>query len=170
MGCLRNSVPSERKVHQPWIDHNDKSVNGGLAFLNDLAEEAGESGWLAGPTRCPRPMCRVWLHIVFPVWRARNSVSRMRIQHSRHSLHGWRRLKSFAPRLCRNSAVQPFRQIFRPEPGRPRSLQIASTLSMTASDIRISRPHSRFVSGGHLLVASRPILEPSPSSGLAKSR
>ena len=38
----------KEKVHQPWIDHNDKSVNGGLAFLNDLAEEAGESGWLAG--------------------------------------------------------------------------------------------------------------------------
>ncbi len=38
----------KKKVHQPWIDHNDKSVNGGLAFLNGLAVEAGESGWLAG--------------------------------------------------------------------------------------------------------------------------
>lgn len=38
----------KEKVHQPWIDHNDKSVNGGLAFLNDLAEKAGDSGWLAG--------------------------------------------------------------------------------------------------------------------------
>lgn len=38
----------KEKVHQPWIDHNDKSVKGGLAFLNDLATEAGDSGWLAG--------------------------------------------------------------------------------------------------------------------------
>ena len=31
----------KEKVHQPWIDHNDKSVNGGLAFLNDLADGSG---------------------------------------------------------------------------------------------------------------------------------
>ena len=61
-------------------------------------------------------------------------------------------------------------QIDLPLPGRPRVLHISSTLDITSSDIRISVPHSRLVSGGHLLVASRPIFEPSPSSGLAKSR
>lgn len=38
----------KEKVHQPWIDHNDKSVKGGLEYLNGLAEEAGDNGWLAG--------------------------------------------------------------------------------------------------------------------------
>jgi glutathione S-transferase len=37
----------KEKVHQPWIDHNDNQVKGGLEFLNGLAAEAGESGWLA---------------------------------------------------------------------------------------------------------------------------
>ena len=35
--------------------------------------------------------------------------------------------------------------------------------------MRILVPHSRWVSGGHLLVASRPILPPRPLSGEAKS-
>lgn len=39
--------PAE-KVHQPWIDHNDKGALGGLAYLDDLAGKAGKSGWLAG--------------------------------------------------------------------------------------------------------------------------
>ena len=38
----------KEKVHQPWINHNDKSVKGGLTYLNGLAEEAGDNGWLAG--------------------------------------------------------------------------------------------------------------------------
>lgn len=38
----------KEKVHRPWIEHNDNSVKGGLGFLNDLAAEAGDSGWLAG--------------------------------------------------------------------------------------------------------------------------
>ncbi|MEL0110300.1 MAG: glutathione S-transferase family protein [Rickettsiales bacterium] len=38
----------KEKVHQPWIDHNDKSVEGGLAYLDGLAKEAGGDGFLAG--------------------------------------------------------------------------------------------------------------------------
>ncbi len=57
-----------------------------------------------------------------------------------------------------------------PSPGRPSSGHIAETLSITLSSMRILWPHSRFVSGGHLSVASSPIFEPSPDSGAAKSR
>lgn len=39
-----------------------------------------------------------------------------------------------------------------------------------AASISIGRPHSRAVSPGHLFVASRPILPPSPLTGDAKSR
>ena len=56
-----------------------------------------------------------------------------------------------------------------PLPGSPSSLHIVSTLSITAWSMRIGRPHSRLVSPGHLSVASRPILEPRPLTGLAKS-
>ena len=45
-----------------------------------------------------------------------------------------------------------------------------STLAATLPDMRILVPHWRLVSGGHLSVASRPILAPRPSSGEAKSR
>lgn len=38
----------KEKVHEPWIEHNDKSVKGGLAYLDDLARKAGDKGWLAG--------------------------------------------------------------------------------------------------------------------------
>lgn len=38
----------EEKVHQPWIDHNDRQVVGGLRFLDELASRAGDEGWLAG--------------------------------------------------------------------------------------------------------------------------
>ncbi len=38
----------EEKVHQPWIDHNDEQALSGLAFLDELAGEAGDDGWLAG--------------------------------------------------------------------------------------------------------------------------
>lgn len=38
----------KEKVHQPWIDHNDNQVKGGLEFLNGLAADAGDNGWLAG--------------------------------------------------------------------------------------------------------------------------
>lgn len=37
----------EEKVHEPWIEHNDKQVSGGLAALNEYAAKAGEDGWLA---------------------------------------------------------------------------------------------------------------------------
>ena len=47
-GLLTKLGSIKKRRCTTWIDHNDKSVNGGLAFLNDLAEEAGESGWLAG--------------------------------------------------------------------------------------------------------------------------
>ena len=39
--------PAE-KVHQPWIDHNEAQVIGGLGYLDALAEAAGPEGWLAG--------------------------------------------------------------------------------------------------------------------------
>lgn len=39
----------EDKVHQPWIDHNDAQVLGGLGHLDRLAAEA--EGWLAGTDR-----------------------------------------------------------------------------------------------------------------------
>lgn len=61
-------------------------------------------------------------------------------------------------------------QIALPLPGSPRSCHIASTFFTTSSLMRILRPHSRFTSPGHLSVASRPILEPSPETGEAKSR
>lgn len=38
----------EEKVHEPWIDHNDAQVTGGLSALNDYAAKAGEAGWLSG--------------------------------------------------------------------------------------------------------------------------
>ena len=53
---------------------------------------------------------------------------------------------------------------------KPRSCHSASTRALTAASITIGVPHSRLVSPGHLLVASMPILLPSPETGLAKSR
>lgn len=41
--------PAE-KVHQPWIEHNDAQVLGGLGYLDDCAKKAG-AGWLAGGDR-----------------------------------------------------------------------------------------------------------------------
>ena len=41
----------EEKVHQPWIEHNEGQVLGGLSYLNELAEAAGDTGWLAGTDR-----------------------------------------------------------------------------------------------------------------------
>jgi hypothetical protein len=44
------------------------------------------------------------------------------------------------------------------------------TARCTSAGISIARPHSRCVSPGHLLVASKPILPPRPLVGEAKSR
>ena len=52
----------------------------------------------------------------------------------------------------------------------PNCCQIASTFAFTSGAITIGVPHSRLVSPGHLLVASMPILLPSPLIGEAKSR
>jgi glutathione S-transferase len=41
----------EEKVHQPWIDHNDRQALGGLRYLDELAGRTGEDGWLAGTER-----------------------------------------------------------------------------------------------------------------------
>jgi glutathione S-transferase len=41
----------EEKVHQPWIDRNDRQVLGGLRFLDELASKTSRDGWLAGGTR-----------------------------------------------------------------------------------------------------------------------
>jgi len=38
----------EEKIHEPWVEHNDAQVLSALGYLNDLAEKAGDSGWLAG--------------------------------------------------------------------------------------------------------------------------
>jgi glutathione S-transferase len=35
-------------VHQPWIDHNESQVVDGLTYLDQLAQDAGPDGWLAG--------------------------------------------------------------------------------------------------------------------------
>lgn len=40
----------KEKVHQPWIEHNEEQALGGLGYLNDLAEAAGD-GWLGGGDR-----------------------------------------------------------------------------------------------------------------------
>ena len=40
----------KEKVHRPWIEHNEEQMLGGLGFLNDLADAAGD-GWLAGGDR-----------------------------------------------------------------------------------------------------------------------
>ena len=52
----------------------------------------------------------------------------------------------------------------------PKSAHKPSTRVLTAASITIGVPHSRWVSPVHLLVASKPILPPSPDTGLAKSR
>ena len=48
MGLLRAPVRPEEKVHQRWIDHNDRQAVAGLRFLDGLASRAGDGGWLAG--------------------------------------------------------------------------------------------------------------------------
>lgn len=50
------------------------------------------------------------------------------------------------------------------------SSQMASTRAVTSGSFLIGRPHSRWVSPGHLFVASSPIFEPKPETGEAKSR
>jgi hypothetical protein len=61
-------------------------------------------------------------------------------------------------------------QIGMPSPGRPSLAHFSVTVRITSSDMRIGTPHSRSVSPAHLSVASRPILEPRPETGEAKSR
>ena len=41
--------PTE-KVHEPWIQHNEEQVMGGLGYLDSCAAKA-EQGWLAGGDR-----------------------------------------------------------------------------------------------------------------------
>lgn len=38
----------KEKIHQPWIDRNEMQLLGGLDYLNNFAEAAGDTGWLAG--------------------------------------------------------------------------------------------------------------------------
>ncbi len=40
----------KEKVHQPWVEHNEDQMLGGLGFLNEVAEAAGD-GWLGGAGR-----------------------------------------------------------------------------------------------------------------------
>lgn len=44
-------VRPEEKVHEPWIEHNDQQVLGGLRFLDRLASNLGREDWLAGTSR-----------------------------------------------------------------------------------------------------------------------
>ena len=53
---------------------------------------------------------------------------------------------------------------------KPNCVHKASTRALTCASIVMVRPHSRFVSPGHLLVASIPILLPRPLTGEAKSK
>jgi hypothetical protein len=62
---------------------------------------------------------------------------------------------------------QPITRQYQPNPS---SAHIASTRTFTLASIVIGVPHSRWVSPGHLFVASMPILLPRPDTGLAKSR
>ncbi len=41
--------PAE-KVHEPWVEHNDGQVMGGLGYLDACAKKAGDN-WLAGTDR-----------------------------------------------------------------------------------------------------------------------
>ena len=40
----------KEKIHQPWIEHNEDQLLGGLGYLDALAAAAGD-GWLAGGER-----------------------------------------------------------------------------------------------------------------------
>src|SRR5258706_15232878 len=100
------------------------------------------------------------------------------------------RSKLFLPGQCKNAFGQRHLQILSPTrapqkagkprffcflsflfgPGyRPRSFHSRSTRFLTSACIAIARPHAREVSAGHLFVASIPIFEPSPPTGLPKS-
>ena len=41
----------EEKIHQPWVEHNEQQVLGGLGYLDGLARKAGSDGWLADTAR-----------------------------------------------------------------------------------------------------------------------
>jgi glutathione S-transferase len=42
--------PAE-KIHQPWIEHNEQQVRGGLEYLDGQIKKAGTDGWIAGTSR-----------------------------------------------------------------------------------------------------------------------
>ena len=46
-GFYEGRVRPLEKVHEPWIEHNERQVLGGLEHLEGIAAEAG-IGWLAG--------------------------------------------------------------------------------------------------------------------------
>src|SRR5579871_6081930 len=74
-------------------------------------------------------------------------------------------------RVKRPSEIRrTYLQMELPLPGIPSRGHFSVTVRITFSSMAIFRPHSRFVSGGSLFVASRPIFDPSPLSGEAKSR
>ena len=70
--------------------------------------------------------------------------------------HGCRR--QFSRRSCGATSRSACRR-----PAGPACGHFSVTVSITSWSMAILRPHSRWVSGGHLLVASRPILEPRPA-------
>lgn len=41
----------DEKVHEPWAEHNDAKAAAGLGYLDGLAAEAGNTGWLSETAR-----------------------------------------------------------------------------------------------------------------------
>jgi glutathione S-transferase len=44
-------VRPEEKVHEPWIEHNERQVIGGFAALDEVAQGVKEDGWMATADR-----------------------------------------------------------------------------------------------------------------------
>ena len=79
--------------------------------------------------------------------------------------------RSERPRLRRGDADSRTREPTSGQsPRRFKRLQMASTLALVSESMSSLRPHSRLVSPSHLSVASKPIFEPKPETGEAKSR
>lgn len=55
--------PAE-KVHEPWVQHNEEQVMGGLGYLDEYAAKAGQ-GWLGGSARISQADVRATVAIEF---------------------------------------------------------------------------------------------------------
>jgi glutathione S-transferase len=45
-------VRPEEKVHEPWIEHNEQQVIGGLTALDEVAHGVDDESWIAGTEDC----------------------------------------------------------------------------------------------------------------------